>query len=333
MKNKMLSYLLIGLLSMLYAEIFSGASQLWFINPWGIFYTLPLYMFHTLFLLAIAIKFKRTSIRHLYWLGVIFGLYEAIITKVLWQGYMNETKPALGTIFGVATIEFPILVFFWHPIFSFILPILTYEILSQHILIEHSNLLSKSKKKNILIIIVLLTISTFILNGSKLDLILAILSLLGTVFLILIVYRLLHQKMISIESFSHVNLFLVSIILIGIYVFGGIILLPERFPTTIMPYITIIFFYILAISMFLIPTSLNNKMDKTNQFYSRKHLLYALIILIAFMIGIYFVWNIGEVILTVSYLLFTQIGLIFIIVDVYKHTRKLIIYKKTKSLD
>ena len=129
MKRKALSIVLLGFLSMLFAEIFSGASQLWFINPFGVLYTLPLYMIHTVFFLSLAIKYKKTSIRQLYWFGVLFGLYEAVITKVLWQGYMNETGPALGRILGVASIEFPLLVFFWHPIFSFILPILTYQIL------------------------------------------------------------------------------------------------------------------------------------------------------------------------------------------------------------
>lgn len=113
---------------MLFAEIFSGASQLWFINPFGVLYTYPLYMLHTVFFLSIAIKYQKTSIRQLYFFGILFGLYEAVITKVLWQGYMHESGPALGTFLGVAVIEFPILTFFWHPIFSFILPELTYQI-------------------------------------------------------------------------------------------------------------------------------------------------------------------------------------------------------------
>lgn len=33
--RKLWSILLLGALSMLFAEIFSGASKLWFVDPWG----------------------------------------------------------------------------------------------------------------------------------------------------------------------------------------------------------------------------------------------------------------------------------------------------------
>ena len=102
-------YIIARTLIYVFSEIFSGASQLWFINPFGVLYTLPLYMMHTVFFLDLTIKYKKTSIRQLYWFGVLFGLYEAVITKVLWQGYMHETAPALGRILGVAGIEFPFL--------------------------------------------------------------------------------------------------------------------------------------------------------------------------------------------------------------------------------
>jgi hypothetical protein len=171
MKNKTLSVMLLGLLSMLYAEIFSGASQRWFINPFGVLYTYPLYMLHTVFFLSIAIRYQKTSIRQLYFFGILFGLYEAVITKVLWQGYMHESGPALGMILEVAALEFPILTFFWHPIFSFMLLLLTYQILSGYVLSDHVKIMTPSKGRSILAFVMLIAISTFILSGNQQNLI------------------------------------------------------------------------------------------------------------------------------------------------------------------
>ena len=81
------------------------------------------------------------------------GFYEAVITKVLWAGYMDATGPGFGTVLGVALVEFLVLVFFWHPIFSFILPILTYEVITGENLITHDSALKKTKRKTNLLLL------------------------------------------------------------------------------------------------------------------------------------------------------------------------------------
>jgi peroxiredoxin family protein len=70
---------LLGLLSILFAEIFSGVSQLWFIKVFGVLYTLPLFMMHTIFFLSLAIKYKKTSIKQLYL--NLEGMGKAVIRK------------------------------------------------------------------------------------------------------------------------------------------------------------------------------------------------------------------------------------------------------------
>lgn len=55
MKNP-LAILLFGVLSMLFAEVFSGSSTLWFIAPWGVFLTLSLYLGHALFFFNVAVR-------------------------------------------------------------------------------------------------------------------------------------------------------------------------------------------------------------------------------------------------------------------------------------
>jgi len=316
-RKKALSILLLGLLSMLFAEIFSGASQLWFINPFGVLYTLPLYMMHTVFFLSLAIKYKKTIIRQLYWFGVLFGLYEAIITKVLWQGYMHETGPALGGILGVASIEFPILVFFWHPIFSFILPILTYQILSGHVIDDHIKILTVNKKKNIIGVMMLLAISTFILSGNQLNLLSALGAIGGTLGLITLTMIFLKGEPIKIESFGELKLTWIIIWLIAIYLFGGIYLMPERFPSEVIGYITVGVFYLITIV--LLKTSKNVTIEelKDVSIYQKMHLMISIGILTSFILIMPWIWMIGNVVLVVSYFGFTFLGVVFWIVSIY----------------
>jgi hypothetical protein len=127
-KEQLFCFLLIGCLSMLYAELFSGASQIWFFNPWSLFVTFPLYLFHVLFFLNLAFRTQKTSPVHLYLWGTLFGMYESWITQVLWIGYSAD-GPMIGTFLGIGIGEFPALVFFWHPILSFVLPILIFQVL------------------------------------------------------------------------------------------------------------------------------------------------------------------------------------------------------------
>jgi len=76
--RKLAPVLLIGTLSMLFAEVFSGASQMWYVSGWGLLITFPLYSAHLLFFLNIAMKLRKTSLSQLYLFGVSRG--KAILT-------------------------------------------------------------------------------------------------------------------------------------------------------------------------------------------------------------------------------------------------------------
>jgi hypothetical protein len=131
-EGRWISFLFIGVLSMLYAELFSGASGVWYLDGWSLLVTFPLYLAHVLFFLNLAFSTGKTSLTHLYLWGILFGLYESWITQVLWMGY-NAQGPLMGTVLGIGIGEFLALVFFWHPILSFILPIFMFEVLSMSI--------------------------------------------------------------------------------------------------------------------------------------------------------------------------------------------------------
>jgi hypothetical protein len=119
---------LVGALSMFFAEVLSGSSVLWFLTPWGWLVTFWLYTAHTVLFANLALRFGRTSVVSLYLWGVLFGLYESWITKVAWAGYVGAT-PGWGTLLGFSLPELLIVVLFWHPVFSWILPLLSFEVL------------------------------------------------------------------------------------------------------------------------------------------------------------------------------------------------------------
>ncbi|MGC1122038.1 MAG: hypothetical protein WBA22_13185 [Candidatus Methanofastidiosia archaeon] len=127
-RQQWVAFLLVGCLSILYAELFSGASSLWFFDAWSILVTFPLYMVHVIFFFNLALRTARTSPVHLYLWGMLFAMYESWITQVLWVGY-TANQPLLGTVCGIAVGEFLGLVLFWHPVMSFIVPLVIFEVL------------------------------------------------------------------------------------------------------------------------------------------------------------------------------------------------------------
>jgi hypothetical protein len=162
MKKQWILFLLIGTLSMFFAEVLSGASKVWLLDGWSILVTYPLYLFHLLFFLNLAFRTKRTTIPHLFLWGCIFLMYESWITQVLWNGYLDGMMGS--TFLGIAVSEFFGLMF-WHPIFSFILPILVFESLAlslksklpleKRVIPSHVPFLSKIKRKYLYLLMLL----------------------------------------------------------------------------------------------------------------------------------------------------------------------------------
>ena len=148
--------ILLGLLSMFYGEVYVGSSTLWMLDWWSVVVTFPLYMFHSLFYLTLARRTKRTTLPHLYFWGLLFALYEAPITKVLWSSYPGSSGPGWGLVSGIAIMEFLTIVLFWHPVMSFMMPILTLEIFIQsatgtigNVIPSHSPLLCWNRRSKV----------------------------------------------------------------------------------------------------------------------------------------------------------------------------------------
>ncbi len=121
---KVLFWLLLGVTSVILAEVVSFSAPLAFFDVWGVLVVFPLYTLHALVLSWIVFRPNRPTINALFLAGVIFGMYEAYITKVVWQPTWGEMTWIAG---GIYLVQSAILVLFWHPIMAFVLPLMVVE--------------------------------------------------------------------------------------------------------------------------------------------------------------------------------------------------------------
>lgn len=127
-------WLILGLLSTFFAETLSGSAPDFLLTSFGYLGIFPIYCLHTLLLASFVIcKQHRFSLRSLFFASLLFGMYEAYITKVLWFPPWNPETPRIA---NVAVFETLLLVFFWHAIFSFIIPLF----ISEYLLAKSSRL-------------------------------------------------------------------------------------------------------------------------------------------------------------------------------------------------
>jgi hypothetical protein len=131
-REKYFAWILISLLSFFFAEVISGSSMIHSFEPgalvaslaWSLIITIPLYGLHTIVLAWVVYRFSKPRLYTLFLAGIIFALYEAYITKVLWVGWGSDTVWYFG---GVAVVETTILLLFWHPFMAFIIPLFASE--------------------------------------------------------------------------------------------------------------------------------------------------------------------------------------------------------------
>jgi len=120
-------WLLLGMLSTAFAEVVSGSDPFPFFLPWGFLVVTPLYSLHTLVLATIIVRFRMLTWQGLCFAGAVFGLYEAYITKVLFDPPWGQ-EVALSFA-GVAWAHAVLLVLWWHPLMAFFVPLLIAETL------------------------------------------------------------------------------------------------------------------------------------------------------------------------------------------------------------
>src|SRR5689334_7015492 len=85
LRTKIIFWILLGVLSVIFAEVVSYSSPSPFFDAWVMLFTYPLYTLQTLVLASLIFRKHRVSWHILFLAGAIFGMYEAYVTKVLWN--------------------------------------------------------------------------------------------------------------------------------------------------------------------------------------------------------------------------------------------------------
>ena len=240
-RTRAASILLVGALSMFFAEVLSGSSVLWFLTPWGWLVTFWLYLAHTVLFVNLALRFRRTSFVSLYLWGVLFGLYESWITKVAWAGYLGSS-PGWGSVLGFSFPEFLIIVLCWHPVFSWILPMLSYEVLGGRagILPRHLPWLVRTRRTAALGLAVATTGALFLAVHAHGDPLAVVITIAGSAALIGLFHRLAstggHPATIDSLVLGRRGMTILLAYLAVLYGLGFVLIAPERIapPATIL---------------------------------------------------------------------------------------------------
>src|SRR5574341_716195 len=125
LRHKLLFWLILGTLSVILAEGVSFSFPLPFFNLYGLRVVYPLYTLHALALCSLIFAQHRVSRPILYLAGMLVGMYEAYMTKVLWAPtWGQEWTLVIGGVYVMHTMT---LVVYWHPIMALMLPVLLAE--------------------------------------------------------------------------------------------------------------------------------------------------------------------------------------------------------------
>jgi hypothetical protein len=256
-KGAVAAILLAGSLSVLCAEVFSGASVLWIINPVSWVFMFPLYLAHLLLFFNLAVIFRKTSLSSLYLWGVIFGMYESWITKVTWAGYMGQ-QPQWGTVLGFAPAEFLIIIFFWHPVMSFMVPLFLFETLSTSqdrnnpVIAGHAALLLRGKRSTSALVLLTVIGATFLSFNAKFAIGPALITLVGTAAIIAVLWYCTTQwndNQFSVFSLtlSRRGFAVLLVYLASLYGLMFFLLLPERIALPLTLFLTVLFYAVIIL--------------------------------------------------------------------------------------
>jgi len=120
------TWLILAALSTFFAEVTCGNEPFALASWPGAPLMMLLYGSHLLVLAGVVFYRRRIRFATLYLAGVLFGLYEAYITKVVWGGGQD---PGDLQVLGVDLFAALLLVLFWHGFMAFIVPLMVGEAL------------------------------------------------------------------------------------------------------------------------------------------------------------------------------------------------------------
>src|SRR5487761_2441455 len=83
-------WLIAGMLSVVCVEVPAGSTMFPFFTIWGVLVVWPLYLLHSVFLAGVGFRCGQPRFWPLYSAGMLYGMYEAYITKVVWVSFRAE---------------------------------------------------------------------------------------------------------------------------------------------------------------------------------------------------------------------------------------------------
>ncbi|MCD4672421.1 MAG: hypothetical protein K8R77_07150 [Anaerolineaceae bacterium] len=234
--QRWLFWLILGAFSVFFAEVLATSDPFVFFHFFGLLGVFPHYTLHVLVLAPLVVRLdRRVRFGALFLAGTIFGLYEAYMTKVLWSPPWNPDAFRLG---GVAVITSAMLVLFWHPFFSFLVPLFV----ADHLLLDSDRLSSSlpALARRLLRkpwFVTVAAVAAGILHGSRLDgpvtALTSAASTSGMVLLLLFIW----DTAIGTQQFELAELlprgktwWVCLFLLLGYYLAFGITLNPELLP-------------------------------------------------------------------------------------------------------
>jgi len=122
--QRLLFWAILGGLSVFFAEVSIGSYPFPFTNVWGLLVVCPLYLLHLLVLGYVVLARRRPRLSALFFAGALFGLYEAYMTKQLWN---PDWSPDAVRVGGIAVLPTIVLVLWWHATMAFFVPLLVAE--------------------------------------------------------------------------------------------------------------------------------------------------------------------------------------------------------------
>ncbi len=124
-----LFWLILSCLSVFFAEVVTGSHIFGVISIWGIIALLPLYGLHAIILAAICHRNGVPRLPVLVAAGAVFGLYEAYITKVIWDPFFQTPDVK---IIGLDPTALFWVILAYHPLMSFVVPVAVADALCLH---------------------------------------------------------------------------------------------------------------------------------------------------------------------------------------------------------
>jgi len=330
--NVVFPRLLIGLVVLICAEVFSGASiQVGLWHPWTWVVTYWLYFAHFFFFTTLAVCTGRTSLWSLYLWGVLFGLYESWITKVIWHGYGGDGKFVMGNIgpYGFSEIS---MVFIFHPVAAFILPLAVACVLCpplRRLFPDLAWFTGKSKSARVVQVYLVLSFATVMgmNSGGPVNL---IINLAVVLVLLLVLLRLSRSALSSsdgraIVAFGRRGFVGLCTYLVLLYGVTYVFLRPEGLPSIPVQLLTFVFYALALAGLWLHrrrePLSATSVQIEKRESKIIKILL-ALVLGLGLVLSIFAGWSDLFLPVVLNFVIWTPLGILLTTVALVKGVRE-----------